>query len=104
MKKTILIGLIAGIAGLAIGYKVPKDKNAGYVMISGRITNPEQASNYFAEVNDVVVKGCGAKTLTVDYETDVREGYDGPLQYLYNSQAKKQRKIAMKVIIKKLFL
>ena len=43
MKKTILIGLIAGIAGLAIGYKVPKDKNAGYVMISGRITNPEQA-------------------------------------------------------------
>ena len=45
MKKTILIGLIAGIAGLAIGYKVPKDKNAGYVMISGRITNPEQAGN-----------------------------------------------------------
>ena len=47
MKKTILIGLIAGIAGLAIGYKVPKDKNAGYVMISGRITNPEQAGKYF---------------------------------------------------------
>ena len=29
MKKTILIGLIAGISGLAIGYNVPKDKNAG---------------------------------------------------------------------------
>ena len=39
MKKTILIGLIAGIAGIAIGYKIPKDKNVGYVMISGRITN-----------------------------------------------------------------
>ena len=33
MKKAILIGLIAGITGLAIGYKVPKDKNVGYVMI-----------------------------------------------------------------------
>ena len=41
MKKAILIGLIAGIAGLAIGYKFPKDKNVGYIMISGRITNPE---------------------------------------------------------------
>ena len=41
MKKAILIGLIAGITGLAIGYKVPKDKNVGYVMIFGRITNPE---------------------------------------------------------------
>jgi len=48
MKKTILIGLIAGFAGIAIGYKVPKDKNVGYVMISGRITNPEQAGKYFA--------------------------------------------------------
>ena len=54
MKKSILIGLIAGITGLAIGYKVPKDKNVGYVMISGRITNLEQAGKYFAEVNDVV--------------------------------------------------
>ncbi len=43
-----------------IGYKVPKDKNIGYLMISGRIINPEQASKYFAEVNDVVVKSCGA--------------------------------------------
>ena len=82
MKKTILIGLIAGIAGLAIGYKVPKDKNVGYVIISGRITNPEQAGKYFARVNDVVVKGCGAKTLTVDYKTDVREVYDGPFTVL----------------------
>ena len=89
MKKTILIGLIAGIAGLAIGYKVPKDKNVGYVMISGRITNPEQAGKYFAEVNDVVVKGCGAKTLTVDYETDVREGYDGPFTVLVKFPSKK---------------
>ena len=38
-----------------IGYKVSKEKNVGYVMISGRITNPEQAGKYFAEVNDVVV-------------------------------------------------
>ena len=29
MNKTILTGLIACIAGLAIGYKVPKDNNAG---------------------------------------------------------------------------
>ena len=43
MKKTILISLIAGITGLAIGYKVPKDMHVGYVMISGRITNPDQA-------------------------------------------------------------
>ena len=42
MKKAILIGLIAGITGLANGYKIPKDKNVGYVMIFGRITNPEQ--------------------------------------------------------------
>ena len=53
MKKTFLIGLIAGIAGLAIGYKVPKDKNVGYVMISGRITDPKQAGKYFSEVNDL---------------------------------------------------
>ena len=89
MKKTILISLIAGIAGIVIGYKVPKDKNFGYVMISGRITNPEQAGKYFAAVNDVVVKGCGAKTLTVDYETDVREGYDGPFTVLAQFSSKK---------------
>ena len=29
MKKSYLIGLIAGITGLAIGYKIPKDKNVG---------------------------------------------------------------------------
>ena len=68
---------------------VPKGKNVGYVMISGRITNPEQAGIYFAEVNDVVVKGCGAKTLTVDYETDVREGYDGPFSVLAQFPSKK---------------
>ena len=50
MKKTTFIGLIAGIAGFAIGYKVPKDKNVGYVMISGRITNPEQAGKHFEVV------------------------------------------------------
>ena len=48
MKKAILIGLIAGITGLAIGYKVPKEKNVGYVIIFGRITNLEQAGKYFA--------------------------------------------------------
>ena len=89
MKKTILISLIAGLAGLAIGYKVPKDKNVGYVVIAGRITNPEQASKYFARVNDVVVKGCGAKTLSVDYKTDVREGYDGPFTVLAQFPSKK---------------
>ena len=82
MKKSFLIGLIAGITGLVIGYKVPKDKNFGYVMISGRVTNPEQAGKYFEAVNDVVVKGCGAKTLSVDFETDIREGYDGPFSVL----------------------
>ena len=89
MKKIFLVGLIAGIAGLSIGYKVPKDKNVGYVMISGQITNPEKAGKYFAKVNDVVVKGCGAKTLTVDYETDVREGYDGPFSVLAQFPSKK---------------
>ncbi len=89
MQKTILIGLIAGIAGLAIGYKVPKYKNVGYVMISGRVTNPEQAGKYFSKVNDVVVKGCGAKTLSVDFETDVREGYDGPFSVLSQFPSKK---------------
>ena len=66
--------------------------------------NPEQAGKYFAAVNDVLVKGCGAKTLTVDYETDVREGYSDRFRCLYISQAKKQHKIYMKVIIKILFL
>ena len=89
MKKTILTSLIASIAGLAIGYLVPKDKNFGYVIISGRITNQEQAGKYFARVNDVVVKGCGAKTLTVDYETDIREGYDGPFTVLAQFPSKK---------------
>jgi uncharacterized protein (DUF1330 family) len=51
-------------------------------MISGGITNPEQAGKYFGKINDVVVKGCGAKTLSVDYKTDVREGYDGPFSVL----------------------
>ena len=82
MKKTILIGLIAGIAGLAVGYKFPKDKNIGYVMISGRITNMEQAQKYFKKVEEVVINGCGATTLSVDFETDVREGYDGPFSVL----------------------
>ena len=89
MKKTILIGLIAGIAGLAIGYKIPKDKNVGYVVIAGRITNPEKAGKYFARVNDVVVKGCGARTLLVDYKTDVREGYEGPFTVLAQFPSKK---------------
>ena len=80
MKKTILIAIIASIAGLVVGYKVPKDKNVGYLIISGRITNPEQAGKYFAAVNDV--KGCGAKTLKVDYEKDVRIGYDQPFSVL----------------------
>ena len=52
MKKTFLIGLIAGIAGLAIGYKVPKDKNAGYVMISGRITKKLKEYDLMSEVDD----------------------------------------------------
>ena len=56
MKKNVLVALIAAITGLAIGYKVPKNKNVGYVMISGRITNPEQANKYFEKVNEVVVK------------------------------------------------
>ena len=62
MKKAILIGLIAVITGFAIGYKIPKDKNVGYVMIFGRNTNPEPAGKYCAKINDVVLKGCGAKT------------------------------------------
>ncbi len=72
-------------------------------MISGRITNPAQAGKYFIKVNDEVVKDCGAKTLTVDYETDIREGYDGPFTVLVQFPRKKQRKIAMKVTIKILF-
>ena len=30
MKKTVLVGLIAGVTGLAVGYKVAKDKNNGF--------------------------------------------------------------------------
>ena len=82
MKKTILISLIAAIAGYAIGYKVPKEKNVGYVMISGRITNMEKAQKYFEKVEEIVINGCGASTLSIDFETDVREGYDGPFSVL----------------------
>ena len=82
MKKTILVGLIAAIAGVAIGYKVPKEKNVGYVMISGKITNMEKAQKYFEKVEEIVVNGCGASTLSVDFDTDVREGYDGPFSVL----------------------
>ena len=82
MKKPILIGLIAGITGLAIGYKVPKYKNVGFVMISGTITNMEQAQKYFKKAQEVVINGCGATTLSVDYETDVGEGYEGPFTIL----------------------
>ena len=59
-------------------------------MIFGRITNPEQAGKYFAKINDVVVKGCGAKTLSVDYKTDVRERYDGPFTVLTQFPSKKE--------------
>ena len=58
-------------------------------MISRRITNPQQAGKYFEEVNDLVVKGCGAKTLTVDYKTDVREGYYGLFTVLVQFPIKK---------------
>ena len=44
------------------------------------------------------------KTLPVDYKTDVREGYDGPFTVLTQFTSKRQHKIAMKVIIKILFL
>ena len=82
MKTPIFVGLIAAILSLIVGYKVPKNKNVGYVMISGRITNMEQAKKYFERVQEVVVNGCGATTLSVDFETDIREGYDGPFSVL----------------------
>ena len=44
----------------------------------------------FIKINDVVVKGCGAKTLSVDYKTDVREGYDGPFTVLTQFPSKKE--------------
>ena len=53
---------------------MPNNKNVGYGIISGRITNPEQANKYFDKVNEVVVKGCGATTLTVDTDTDIKRG------------------------------
>ena len=80
MKSSILVGLIAATVSLVVGYKIPKNKNVGYVMISGRITNMEQAKKYFERVQEVVVNGCGATTLSVDFNTDIREGYDGPYQ------------------------
>ena len=82
MKNSILVGLIAASVSLIVGYKIPKNKNVGYVMISGRITNMEQAKKYFERVQEVVVNGCGATTLSVDFETDIREGYDGPFSVL----------------------
>ena len=39
MKKTILIGLIAGITGLTIGYKVPKDKNWTIIHLQNQLIN-----------------------------------------------------------------
>ena len=82
MKTPIFVGLIVAIVSLIVGYKIPKNKNVGYVMISGRITNMEQAKKYFERVQEVVVNGCGATTLSVDFETDIREGYDGPFSVL----------------------
>ena len=43
MKSPISVGLIVGITCFDVGYKVSKDKNVGFVMISGAITNMEQA-------------------------------------------------------------
>ena len=45
MKKAILIGLIAGLTGRVIGYKLPKDKNVGYVMIFGRLQTQKKQVN-----------------------------------------------------------
>ena len=45
----------------------------------------------FIKINDVVVKGCGAKTLSVDYKTDLREGYDGPFTVLTQFPSKKAK-------------
>ena len=89
MKKTILVSLVTAILGLTVGYKIPKNKNVGYVMISGKITNMEQAQKYFEKVQEVVVDGCGATTLSVDFETDIREGYDGPFSVLSQFPSKK---------------
>ena len=89
MKPPIFVGLIAAILSLIVGYKVPKNKNVGYVMISGGITNMEQAKKYFERVQEVVVNGCGATTLSVDFETDIREGYDGPFSVLLQFPSKK---------------
>ena len=82
MKKTILVSLITAIAALTVGYKIPKNKSVGYVIITGRITNMEKAQKYFEKVQEIVINGCGATTLSVDFETDVREGYDGPFSVL----------------------
>ncbi len=73
MKKIFLL-VIASISVLRKGCKVPKDNNVGYLIISGCIANSEQAGKYFSEVNNVVFKSCRVNTLTVDYETDVRQG------------------------------
>ena len=53
------------------------------------ITNHEKAGKYFARFPDVVLKGCRAKTLSVDYETDVREGYDAPFSVLVQFLSRK---------------
>ena len=89
MKTPIFVVLIVAIVSLIVGYKIPKNKNVGYVMISGRITNMEQAKKYFERVQEVVVNGCGATTLSVDFETDIREGYDGPFSLLSQFPSKK---------------
>ena len=89
MKKPVLVGLIAGVTGLAVGYKVPKDKNVGFVFISGTITNMDQAQKYFEEAQEVVINGCGATALSVDYETDIRDGYERPFTLLTEFSSKK---------------
>tara|TARA_Y100001978_G_scaffold160086_1_gene146127 strand:- start:637 stop:897 length:261 start_codon:yes stop_codon:yes gene_type:complete len=86
----LTVGLIAGIAALAIGYKGSSVKNVGCVMISGRITNPKIADKDFALVGYAVLKESRATSLSGDYETDVREGCDvEPFSVLIQFSSKK---------------
>ena len=46
------------------------------MIISGRIINEENVGKYFAVVNDLIVKGRGASTLTIDNERDLKGVYN----------------------------
>ena len=85
MKKTAIVGVVAAAIGLAVGSQLPKSGIAGYVVITGTTKNREAAKEYFQNVHQFTKK-CGLTTLVLDRNTDIREGYEGPLTVIARHQ------------------